>query len=101
MFGFGKKETEEEDHNEEDIINMSELFEQLEYMNSYLAQLNMVQGELLKQQTIANALHILDSEINSADRIMSIDEILEKKKALFGEIFVDYRVNEQQEENNG
>ena len=60
----------------------------------------MTQEELLKQITIANALHILDSEYNNADSIMKIDEILAKKEGLLGEIFVDYRVNEEQENKN-
>lgn len=77
-----------------------EIYESLEYTNSFLAQISLAMGELVKQQTIANALHILDSEYNNADSIMDVDEILQKKYALLGSIFIDYSVNEKEENDN-
>ncbi len=97
MRNIFKKKTEESESND---IASGSFDEQFEYLLSYLAQLNMTQRELLKQITIANALHILDSEYNNADSIMKIDEILSKKERLFSEIFMDYRVNKEQENNN-
>lgn len=93
-----KDESKEEKNNVSDI---DKLLDSLEYTNSYLAQIYMILGELAKQQTIANALNILDSEYNNADSLMKVDEILEKKYALFSQIFVDYQVKQQEEENNG
>lgn len=93
-----KDESKEEKNNVSDI---DRLLDSLEYTNSYLAQIYMILGELAKQQTIANALNILDSEYNNADSLMKVDEILEKKYALFSQIFVDYQVKQQEEENNG
>lgn len=93
-----KDESKEEKNNVSDI---DRLLDSLEYTNSYLAQIYMILGELAKQQTIANALNILDSEYNNADSLMKVDEILEKKYALFSQIFIDYQVKQQEEENNG
>ncbi len=93
-----KDESKEEKNNLSDV---DRLLDSLEYTNSYLAQIYMILGELAKQQTIANALNILDSEYNNADSLMKVDEILEKKYALFSQIFVDYQVKQQEEENNG
>lgn len=95
---LSKEEIDEQIQN--DVFDFTALYEQLEYTNSYLAQIALTLGELTKQQTIANALHILDSEYNNADSIMSIDEILQKKYALFGSIFVDYQVKQEQEDKN-
>ena len=86
---LSKEEIEEQVQN--DTFDFAELYEQLEYTNSYLAQISLTLGELTKQQTIANALHVLNSEYDNADSIMKVDEILEKKYALLGEIFVDYQ----------
>ena len=79
---------------------LKEVYESLEYTNSFLAQISLAMGELVKQQTIANALHILDSEYNNADSIMDVDEILQKKYALLGSIFIDYSVKEKEENDN-
>lgn len=95
---LSKEEIEEQAQN--DVFDFAELYEQLEYTNSYLAQIALTLGELTKQQTIANALHILDSEYNNADSIMNVDEILQKKYALFGSIFVDYQAKQENVENN-
>lgn len=76
---------------------LKEIYESLEYTNSFLAQISLAMGELVKQQTIANALHVLNSEYDNADSIMKVDEILEKKYALLGEIFVDYQQKQNQE----
>ena len=77
-----------------------EIYESLEYTNSFLAQISLAMGELVKQQTIANALHVLDSEYNNADSIMDVDEILQKKYALLGSIFIDYSAKEKEENDN-
>ena len=113
MFDFLKNDKEKIDTAED--INLGEdndiamemsssdverILESLEYTNSYLAQLNMNLSELNKQRIIANALHILDSEYNNADSIMDVQEILLKKRALFGEIFIDYQVNNEKENTN-
>lgn len=79
---------------------LKEIYESLEYTNSFLAQISLTMGELVKQQTIANALHILDSEYDNADSIMNVDEILQKKYALLGSIFIDYSVKEKEENDN-
>ena len=79
---------------------LKEIYESLEYTNSFLAQISLAMGQLVKQQTIANALHILDSEYNNADSIMDVDEILQKKYALLGSIFIDYSVKEKEENDN-
>lgn len=79
---------------------LKEIYESLEYTNSFLAQISLTMGELVKQQTIANALHILDSEYDNADSIMSVDEILQKKYALLGSIFIDYSAKEKEENDN-
>ena len=79
---------------------LKEIYESLEYTNSFLAQISLTMGELVKQQTIANALHILDSEYDNADSIMNVDEILQKKYALLGSIFIDYSVKEKGENDN-
>lgn len=109
MFGFGKKneessedtvEIKEQETFNNDDFDMNALLESLEYTNSYLAQIALTLGELTKQQTIANALHILDSEYNNADSLMSVDEILQKKYALFGSIFLDYQAKQENVENN-
>lgn len=92
---LSKEEMEEQVQN--DTFDFAELYEQLEYTNSYLAQIALTLGELTKQQTIANALHVLNSEYDNADSIMKVDEILEKKYALLGEIFVDYQQKQNQE----
>lgn len=76
------------------------LIESLEYTNSYLAQIGITLGELTKQLTILNALHILDSEYNNADSLMDVEEILQKKNALFGSIFVDYQTKEENMKEN-
>ena len=107
MFNFRKKdETESQDvsdvdtNHENNSIDMSMISEDLEYTNSYLAQIALTLGEIAKQQTIANALHILDSEYNNADSLMNVDEILQKKYALFGSIFVDYQAKQENVEEN-
>ena len=79
---------------------LKEIYESLEYNNSFLAQISLTMGELVKQQTIANALHILDSEYDNADSIMNVDEILQKKYALLGSIFIDYSAKEKEENDN-
>lgn len=79
---------------------LKEIYESLEYTNSFLAQISLTMGELVKQQTIANALHILDSEYNNADSIMDVDDILQKKYALLGSIFIDYSAKEKEENDN-
>lgn len=79
---------------------LKEIYESLEYTNSFLAQISLTMGELVKQQTIANALHILDSEYDNADSIMNVDEILQKKYALLGSIFIDYSAKEKEENDN-
>ena len=94
--GISSKEKIEEQA-QNDTFDFAELYEQLEYTNSYLAQIALTLGELTKQQTIANALHVLNSEYDNADSIMKVDEILEKKYALLGEIFVDYQQKQNQE----
>lgn len=117
MFDFLKKEKNEldnevdadieeldiDDNDEDDKNNLSDtdrLLDSLEYTNSYLLQLCMTLGELTKQQTIANALHILDSEYNSADSVMDVEEILQKKYMLFGSIFADYQAKQENIEKN-
>lgn len=92
---LSKEEMEEQVQN--DVFDFTALYEQLEYTNSYLAQIALTLGELTKQQTIANALYVLNSEYDNADSIMKVDEILEKKYALLGEIFVDYQQKQNQE----
>ena len=94
--GISSKEKIEE-QSQNDTFDFAELYEQLEYTNSYLAQIALTLGELTKQQTIANALHVLNSEYDNDDSIMKVDEILEKKYALLGEIFVDYQQKQNQE----
>ena len=79
---------------------LKEIYESLEYTNSFLAQISLTMGELVKQQTIANALHILDSEYDNEDSIMNVDEILQKKYALLGSIFIDYSAKEKEENDN-
>ena len=79
---------------------LKEIYESLEYTNSFLAQISLTMGELVKQQTIANALHILDSEYDNADSIMNVDEILQKHYALLGSIFIDYSAKEKEENDN-
>ena len=79
---------------------LKEIYESLEYTNSFLAQISLTMGELVKQQTIANALHILDSEYDNADSIMNVDEILQKKYDLLGSIFIDYSAKEKEENDN-
>ena len=76
-------------------ISLKELYESLEYNNSFLAQVAINLGELVKQQTIANALNILDTEYNNADSVMKVNEILKKKEALLGEVFIDYQQKPQ------
>lgn len=93
-----KLEDGDNQNTQEDLLK--EIYESLEYTNSFLAQISLTMGELVKQQTIANALHILDSEYNNADSIMDVDEILQKKYALLGSIFIDYSVKEKEENDN-
>lgn len=83
------------EYNQEDAFDMTALFEQLDYTNTYLAQILMTQRELVKQQTIANALNLLNQQYEHADSFMKVDEIQEKYLALAGEIFVDYMVSEE------
>lgn len=94
------KRLEDEDNQNTQNDLLKEIYESLEYTNSFLAQISLAMGELVKQQTIANALHILDSEYNNADSIMDVDEILQKKYALLGSIFIDYSVKEKEENDN-
>lgn len=93
--GIDKMEDGDNQNTQDDLFK--ELYESLEYTNSFLAQISLAMGELVKQQTIANALHVLNSEYDNADSIMKVDEILEKKYALLGEIFVDYQQKQNQE----
>ena len=105
MFDFIKKNKKEEteapndvigineevmDYNEKEVLDMTHIIEQLDYMNTYLAQILMTQRELLKQQTVANGLNLLNHQYEHADSFMSVNEIQEKYLALAGEIFVDY-----------
>lgn len=94
-----KRLEDRDNQNTQDDL-LKEIYESLEYTNSFLAQISLAMGELVKQQTIANALHILDSEYNNADSIMDVDEILQKKYALLGSIFIDYSVKEKEENDN-
>lgn len=94
-----KRLKDEDNQNTQDDL-LKEIYESLEYANSFLAQISLTMGELVKQQTIANALHILDSEYNNADSIMDVDEILQKKYALLGSIFIDYSAKEKEENDN-
>lgn len=93
--GIDKMEDGDNQNTQDDLFK--EIYESLEYTNSFLAQISLAMGELTKQQTIANALHVLNSEYDNADSIMKVDEILEKKYALLGEIFVDYQQKQNQE----
>lgn len=89
-----KHEDEKLPHNDDDIqssFNSFALIKELEYTNTYLAQLLRSQSELVKQQTIANALSILNHQYEHPDSFMSIDEIQKKYLALAREIFVDYQ----------
>lgn len=96
--GIDKMEDRDNQNTQDDLFK--EIYESLEYTNSFLAQISLAMGELVKQQTIANALHVLDSEYNNADSIMDVDEILQKKYALLGSIFIDYSVKEKGENDN-
>lgn len=96
MFDFlQKKEDEEVEEVVEQVethnITLEDIYEQLEYLNSYISQSNMIQGELLKQQTIANALSLLDQQYRHADGFMSVEEIQNKYHNLACEIFLDYQ----------
>lgn len=71
-------------------INFLNLLEQLEYTNTYLAQLLIINKELLKQQTVANGLTLLSHQYEHADSFMSVEEIQDKYLALAHEIFLDY-----------
>lgn len=71
-------------------INFLNLLEQLEYTNTYLAQLSIIGKELLKQQTVANGLTLLNHQYEHADSFMSVEEIQDKYLALAHEIFLDY-----------
>lgn len=99
MFNFRKnkeeKDIKEEERKEvvrelQEPVDVTGLAEQLEYMNSYLAQANIINGELLKQVTISNALRMLDHQYTHADGFMQVNEIKEKYRALAAEIFADY-----------
>lgn len=103
MFDFLKKDKEKQEvqehkdessYNNDNISDVSSLIKELEYTNIYLAQLLKSQSELVKQQTIANALSILNHQYEHADSFMSVDEIQEKYLALAREIFVDYRTDD-------
>ena len=94
------KRLEDGDNQNTQDDSLKEIYESLEYTNSFLAQISLTMGELVKQQTIANALHILDSEYDNADSIMNVDEILQKKYALLGSIFIDYSAKEKGENDN-
>lgn len=94
------KRLEDGDNQNTQDDSLKEIYESLEYTNSFLAQISLTMGELVKQQTIANALHILDSEYDNADSIMNVDEILQKKYALLGSIFIDYSAKEKEENDN-
>lgn len=96
--GIDKMEDGDNQNTQDDLFK--EIYESLEYTNSFLAQISLAMGELVKQQTIANALHILDSEYDNADSIMDVDEILQKKYALLGSIFIDYSAKEKEENDN-
>lgn len=69
--------------------------QEFEYVNTYLAQLVMTQRELLKQQTVANALTLLQHQYEHADSFMTVDEIQKKYLGLAGEIFVDYAMEDE------
>ena len=71
-------------------INFLNLLEQLEYTNTYLAQLLIINKELLKQQTVANGLTLLSHQYEHADSFMSVEEIQDKYLALAHDIFLDY-----------
>ena len=96
--GIDKMEDGDNQNTQDDLFK--ELYESLEYTNSFLAQISLAMGELVKQQTIANALHTLDSEYDNADSVMDVDEILQKKYALLGSIFIDYSAKEKGENDN-
>ena len=95
-----EEEVEKRLENEDNNNLLKEVYESLEYTNSFLAQISLGIGELVKQQTIANALHILDQQYNNADSLMDVEEILQKQEALLSAIFVDYQVKEKEENEN-
>ena len=92
-----EEQVEEQDNNEKEVIDMNRIYEQLDYLNSYLAQSNMINGEILKQLTIANALNMLDHQYNHADSFMGVDEIQNKYYGIATEIFADYQQRNPQE----
>lgn len=108
MFSFRKEVNSLKDDTHEEEKNKScekgelngDISENLEYINSFLAQISLTLGEITKQQTIHNALYLLDQEYNHADSVMDVEEIIKKRKALLSSIFIDYQVKEQEKNKN-
>jgi len=74
----------------------------MEIMLTYLSQIMISEQEINKNTAFANALKFLESQYNSSDKIMNIDEIQEYYTAIRNEIFIQYNeeYKKQIEDNN-
>ena len=62
----------------------------IEIMLTYLSQIMLAEQEINKNIAFGNALKFLDSQYNSSDKIMNIDEIQKYYIGIRNEIFIDY-----------
>ena len=62
----------------------------IEIMLTYLSQIMISEQEINRNTAFANALKFLESQYNSSDKIMNIDEIQKYYTAIRNEIFIQY-----------
>ena len=93
-----KEKNEKKEDNDENY--QKEILKELEYMNKYLATLTIAFGEVIKQDTINNALIMLNHQYQHPDSFMDIEEIKNKYYELAPEIFQDYAILKENELNN-
>ena len=62
----------------------------MEIMLTYLSQIMLAEQEINKNIAFNNALLFLDSQYNSSDAIMSVEETKQYYKSIRNEIFIAY-----------
>lgn len=68
----------------------NEIGQDIHLMLGYMSQMKFTEAELVKNIAFHNALIFLDSQYNSSDSIMGIEEIKKYYEGIRNEIFIEY-----------
>lgn len=74
----------------------NEIGQEIHLILGYMSQMKFAEEELVKSIAFYNALTFLDSQYNSSDSIMGIEEIKKYYEGIRNEIFIEYNQEYQE-----